>query len=127
MSIIQRIRDRAAWVLFIAIAVALIGFLVQDAFVGKGRSIFSSNNTVAGVVNGHKLELADLEERTKQVKAQYQSYGYGNVDDNTAREQAWNGFVGESVMDAETDKTGLTVTGQELNDMLYVHPSDDIK
>ncbi|HSC40159.1 MAG TPA: peptidylprolyl isomerase, partial [Chitinophagaceae bacterium] len=80
-----------------------------------------------GVVNGHKLELADLEERTKQVKAQYQSYGYGNVDDNTAREQAWNGFVGESVMDAETDKMGLAVTGQELNDMLYVHPSDDIK
>src|SRR5882757_4264275 len=108
MSIIQRIRDRAAWVLFIAIAVALIGFLVQDAFVGKtGRGLFGGNTTTVGVVNGRKLEFPELEERIKQVKAQYQ--GYYNIDDNTAREQAWNSFIGESVLDGETEKLGLSV------------------
>jgi hypothetical protein len=35
MSIIQRIRDKAAWFIFIIIGIALLGFLVQDAFVGK--------------------------------------------------------------------------------------------
>jgi len=126
MSIIQRIRDRAAWVISIVIGVALLGFLVQDAFVGKtGRGLFGGNSTTVGTVNGRKMELAEMETRVKQVKQQYQ--GYYQVDDNMAREQAWNGFIGESVLETETDKLGLAVTTKELDDMLYVHPSEDIK
>lgn len=126
MSIIQRIRDKAAWVISIVIGIALLGFLVQDAFVGKtGRGLFGGNTSTVGVVNGHKLDITDLDTRTKQIKAQYAQYY--QVDDNTAREQAWSGFIGESVMETETEKLGLTVTGKELDDMLYLHPSEDIK
>ncbi len=127
MSIIQRIRDKAAWVIFTVIGVALLGFLVQDAFVGKtGRGIFGGNSTTVGVVNGQKLDITALDERVKQVKAQYQAYNYP-IDDNTAREQAWNGFIGESILEGESDKTGLSVTAKEVDDMLYVNPSEDIK
>jgi len=126
MSIIQRIRDKAAWVISIVIGIALLGFLVQDAFVGKtGRGLFGGNTSTVGVVNGHKMDITDLDNRTKQIKAQYAQYY--QVDDNTAREQAWNSFIGESVMETETEKLGLTVTGKEIEDMLYVHPSEDIK
>jgi len=126
MSIIQRIRDKAAWVITIVIGIALLGFLVQDAFVGKtGGGIFGGNTSTVGVVNGHKLDITDLDNRTKQIKAQYAQYY--QVDDNTAREQAWSGFIGESVMETETEKLGLAVTGKEIEDMLYVHPSEDIK
>ena len=127
MSIIQRIRDKAAWLIFSIIGIALLGFLVQDAFVGKtGRGIFGGNSTTVGVVNGQKLDLTALDERVKQVKAQYQQYNYP-IDEITAREQAWNSFIGESVMEGESDKTGLTVTAKELDDMLYVNPREDIK
>ena len=34
MSVIQRIRDKAAWLIFGAIALAMIGFIVTDAFQG---------------------------------------------------------------------------------------------
>jgi peptidyl-prolyl cis-trans isomerase D len=127
MSIIQRIRDRAAWLVFGVIGVALLGFLVQDAFVGKtGRGLFNGNSTTVGVVNGQKLDITALDERVKQVKAQYQSYNYP-IDDYTAREQAWNNFIAESVMEGESEKTGLVVTAKEVDDMLYVNPLDEIR
>jgi len=126
MSIIQRIRDKAAWVISIVIGIALLGFLVQDAFVGKtGNGLFSGNSSTVGVVNGRKMEITELEERTKQIKAQYAQYY--QIDDATAREQAWNSFIGESVMESETEKLGLAVTGKEIEDMLYIHPSEDIR
>ena len=43
MSIIQSIRDKAAWIIIGAIALALIAFIVQDAF--QNRNIFGGNST----------------------------------------------------------------------------------
>src|SRR5882724_10145977 len=127
MSIIQRIRDRAAWVIFSVIGIALLGFLVQDAFVGKtGHGLFNGNSTTVGAVNGRKLDLTDLDERVKQVKAQYQAYNYP-IDDNSARDQAWSAFIEESVLQEESEKSGLTVTPKEVEDMLYEHPREDIR
>ncbi len=131
MSIIQRIRDRAAWVLFIAIGVALLGFLVQDAFVGKsGRGLFGGNNTTIGVVNGNKLEIADYEKKLKQTEDQYQSMGYPMNDAmrQNVRENVWNQFIGETTIGEEVDKLGISVTSKELDDMLFgPNAPDDFK
>jgi peptidyl-prolyl cis-trans isomerase D len=122
MSIIQRIRDKAAWVLFIAIAVALIGFLVQDAFVGKsGRGLFAGNANVVGTVNGNKLEIADYDKKVKQIEDQYQNMGYpiNDMMRQNIREQAWNQFIGETTTQEEADKLGIQVSSKELDDMLF--------
>ena len=122
MSIIQRIRDKAAWVLFIAIGVALLGFLVQDAFVGKsGRGLFAGNATTVGVVNGKKLEAVDYEKKIKQAEDQYQSMGYPMNDmmRQNVREQAWNQFISETTIEEEVDKLGIAVSSKELDDMLF--------
>jgi peptidyl-prolyl cis-trans isomerase D len=122
MSIIQRIRDKAAWVLFIAIGVALLGFLVQDAFVGKsGRGLFAGNATTVGVVNGKKLEAVDYEKKIKQAEDQYQSMGYPMNDmmRQNVREQAWNQFISETTIEEEVDKLGISVSSKELDDMLF--------
>jgi peptidyl-prolyl cis-trans isomerase D len=122
MSIIQRIRDKAAWVLFIAIAVALIGFLVQDAFVGKsGRGLFAGNANVVGTVNGTKLEIADYDKKVKQIEDQYQNMGYpiNDMMRQNIREQAWNQFIGETTTQEEADKLGIQVSSKELDDMLF--------
>ena len=52
MSIIQNIRDRAAWIIGGAIALALIAFIVQDAF--QNQSFLSSDNSTLGKVAGKK-------------------------------------------------------------------------
>ena len=40
MSLIQRIRDKAAWFIFGAIALSLLAFILQDALTRKGGSMF---------------------------------------------------------------------------------------
>ena len=43
MSVIQKIRDKYARVAVIAIALALLGFILMDAFAGRG-SIFGGGD-----------------------------------------------------------------------------------
>ena len=122
MSIIQRIRDKAAWFLFIAIGVSLLGFLVQDAFVGKtGRGLFGGSTTTVGSVNGKKIEVAEYEQKIKQMEDQYQQMGYPMNDmmRQSVRENAWNQIISENNISDEVSKLGLSVTPKELDDMLF--------
>lgn len=122
MSIIQTIRDKATWIMLILIGVSLLGFLVQDAFVGKtGRGLFGSGTTVAGEVNGDKIETVAYEARVRQMEEQYQSMGYPMNDmmRQQVRDNAWNQMISEANIAEETDKLGLTVTTRELEDMLF--------
>jgi peptidyl-prolyl cis-trans isomerase D len=50
MSIIQTIRDKAAWIIIGAIALALIAFIVQDAFSGRSGGLFSGQSTTIGKI-----------------------------------------------------------------------------
>ncbi|MEO5591530.1 MAG: SurA N-terminal domain-containing protein [Chitinophagaceae bacterium] len=122
MSIIQRIRDKAAWFLFIAIGVSLLGFLVQDAFVGKtGRGLFGGSTTTVGSVNGKKIEVTEYEQKIKQMEDQYQQMGYPMNDmmRQSVRENAWNQIISENNISEEVSKLGLSVTPKELDDMLF--------
>ena len=122
MSIIQTIRDKAAWFLFIAIGVSLLGFLVQDAFVGKtGRGLFGGNNSTVGSVNGRKIDVVEYNQRVKQMEDQYQNMGYPMNDmmRQSVRENAWNQIISETNTGEEVDKLGLAVTPKELDDMLF--------
>ncbi|MFT3932271.1 MAG: peptidylprolyl isomerase [Chitinophagaceae bacterium] len=122
MSIIQRIRDKAAWFLFIAIGVSLLGFLVQDAFVGKtGRGLFGGNSTTVGSVNGKKIEATEYDQKIKQMEDQYQQMGYpiNDMMRQSIRENAWNQIISENNISEEVSKLGLDVSSKELDDMLF--------
>ena len=55
MSVIQKIRDKYAVVIVVVICVAIVSFLLQDAFFGK-NSIMRRSTTV-GKVNGEELDI----------------------------------------------------------------------
>ena len=63
MSIIQRIRDKAAWFVFGAIALSLLAFILQDAFSGRTSSLLSAGTTL-GKVNGVAIDKNDFEKAT---------------------------------------------------------------
>lgn len=71
MSIIQNIREKAAWLVFIVIALSLIGFLLMDAFVGGrgGGGMFSGGSTTLGSINGEKVDYVDFEKRKVWLKS----------------------------------------------------------
>ena len=67
MSILQTIRDRAAWLVFGLIALSLIGFLLMDAFVGRSR-LFGNRSTVIGTIDGQKIEYDEFEREVSTAR-----------------------------------------------------------
>ena len=119
MSIIQQIRERAAWLVFGLIGVSLIGFLLMDSSVGNSR-LSAANSGTVGSVNGNQLEYTDFQKQISEREDQYKSQGYplNDMIQQNIRETVWKQFEEESVLKGEYSKLGLEVSDKELNDML---------
>jgi peptidyl-prolyl cis-trans isomerase D len=122
MSIIQKIRDKAAWLVFGLIAVSLAGFILMDA--GKSRffgGAGSQQNTV-GTVNGEDLDYVKFEKQVQateqQQQAQMQGQPLNEMQQQNVKEGVWNQFVEDATMTEIYDKLGLDISDKELSDML---------
>ncbi len=113
MSVIQRIRDKGAWFVFGIIALALLAFILQDAFTRKNA--FSSNTTEIGKINGEKIERTDFD---AQVQLYDQMNQQSTNNDQTVA-NVWNRTVFITLLNQEEQKLGLALTGKELNDVLF--------
>ena len=121
MSIIQSLRDKAAVLLSAMIAISLIGFLVQDAFIGRSGNLFSGQSNVAGTINGKKIDLVEFNQKVNQAEQAYRSQGLQTNDMMTQSiiENVWNGYVQEELIKGEAEKLGLKVTPKELGAVLF--------
>lgn len=113
MSVIQRIRDKGAWIVFGIIALALIAFILQDSVRSGGRG---SNSTTIGKVNGEKIERADFEEK---LALQERMYGPQGAQREQLIGSLWNQEVERVVLNQEYAKLGLQVSPKELSDILF--------
>lgn len=119
MSIIQQIREKAAWLVFGLIALSLIGFLLMDAFVGRSK-LFGNRSSVVGTVNGEKIEITDFEKAVNDQEEQYKARGY-QVNDamlQNVREMVWRTMTEEALLSDNYGTLGIDVTDKEVNDML---------
>ena len=114
MSLIQRVRDKGAWILFGFIALALIAFILQDG-VRRGGSV-NSNTTVIGKVNGEKIERGTFEEK---LALQEKMYGPQGAQREQLIASTWNQEVDRVVLGQEYEKLGLQVSPKELSDILF--------
>lgn len=119
MSIIQQIRDKAAWLVFGLIALSLIGFLLMDSSAGKSR-LFGNRSTVIGKVNGEKIEYDQFTRAVADQEEQAKASGY-QMNDATVqniREQVWRTLTDEALLNDEYTAAGIDVSDKEVNDML---------
>jgi len=119
MSIIQTIRDKAAWLVFGLIALSLVGFLLMDAFVGKSR-LFGTRSTTVGVINGEKIEYTQFQKSVADQEEQYKGRGYpvNEAMQQTIRDNVWKQMIEEAVLTDNYTSLGLDVSDREINDML---------
>lgn len=118
MSIIQRIRDKAAWLIFGAIALAMIGFIVTDAFQGGGGGLFNSQSTVLGKVNGKEIDYVVFSERLKAQEEQYPG-GMNDMLRQNLQDNLWNQMVEEALMEDVYEDLGIYISDKEVGDVLY--------
>lgn len=124
MSIIQQIRDKAAVLLTGLISISLIGFLVQDAFIGKSGNMLNGPATTVGSIDGKKIEVADFSKKVNLIEQNYRSQGMQTNEMMTQNiiETVWNGGIQEEIVKNAAQKLGISVTSKELGALLF---SDD--
>ena len=115
MSVIQQIRDKYAAAVIAIIALSLIGFIMMDAFVGRGRGAGTPGSAM-GKVNGEKIDRNDFE---KRITLQQTMYGQQNAQREQLINNVWEQTVDELVMQQEYKKLRLKFTAKELNDVLF--------
>ena len=114
MSVIQSIRDKGAWIISGLIALALIAFILQDRFYGRGNLF--SNTTTIGKVNGEKIERTTFEE---EIAFQQKMYGQQSPPREQMIPGVWNQMVNKIIMQDQYDRLGLTCGQKELDDILF--------
>lgn len=120
MAVIGKIREKST-LLLITIGGAIVLFVLGD-IATSGGSVFKSNQNVIGEVDGESIDRGDFEARYQEALENYKkNYGQGNVDAATSeaiRNQAWDQMITEKILQTERDELGLTVTGDELFDLV---------
>ena len=133
MSVIQSIREKYAKWAVVAIALALLGFILTDYFQAQSR-MGPGGSTTLGSVNGTKIDYISFETKLKarhdqqQAAAQQQQQEYTEAQKHQTGEQLWNQEVEEIIMTSEFKKVGIDVGKKEFNDYLFgQNPPQDLR
>lgn len=121
MGVFITIRYKFGWVLMFVIAFAIVGFLLMDA-ISSNTNLFNKIDNKAGSVNGLEITNEAYQRKVNEVIDQYTlNTGNSNVPEetmNALRNQAWDEYIKEVIMSAEYDELGISVTKQELYELL---------
>jgi peptidyl-prolyl cis-trans isomerase D len=124
MSILEKIRSRTGLLVGL-VGLALVIFILES-LLGSGSSLFGSDNTTVGKINGKTIDYTDYSNRiNQQIATIMQANQNANIDDKMREqisESIWNQMVTELVIKPQYKKTGVMVSEDELYDLLLVHP-----
>ena len=122
MAIIGTIRKHS-WVAVLIVGIAILAFILGDLTKNRGGI------PDMGAVNGTTLTNQRFNELVTEMennyKAQYQVAQVPADAEMQIREQVWQNFVDETLMEEQTAKLGLKVTPAEVSDMYtgqFIHP-----
>jgi peptidyl-prolyl cis-trans isomerase D len=130
MAIVNKIRERSG-IAVAVIAVALLLFILGSDFLTSkgGSSLFGSDESKVGEINGTVIDQTQflaLYEAQKLSFEQSQQRSASESDLNQIREQVWEKLIVENAYTAEFSKLGITVTDEELKEMVQgaknMHP-----
>ena len=120
MATLQKIRNRAGLLIGI-IGFALLAFILGDLF-NSGTTIFRKSQDKAFVINGEVISSEDYFNRVNEWEEfQKMVSGQNSLDENATsqiRELVYQQMVRERVLDNQAKKLGLTVSKEEMNDLV---------
>lgn len=120
MSVINKIRERSGLAVGV-IAVSLILFIVGGDLLGGQSMLFGGNQQEVGKIAGRSIDYQEFNAKVDELRAQFeQQSGRAPAEQDMVqlREQAWNQLLFEIAYRKEFDKLGLTVSSEELVDMV---------
>ncbi|HET9747568.1 MAG TPA: peptidylprolyl isomerase [Chitinophagaceae bacterium] len=131
MSVIQSIREKYAKWAVVAIALALLGFILTDYFQAQSRMV--GGETTIGVINGKKIDYRDFQmrlegaEAQERARAEQMGQDYDEAQRHNTNESLWNRDVEKIIMNSEFEKAGIEVGAKEFTDYFYKNPPPDLR
>ena len=120
MGLMTFLRNRAGYILVGAIAFAIIAFIVGDV-INTGKPFWAASQRVVGTIDGEDVNIDEFTPKVDQSVAQFkQQYG-GAVNPQMqamAVDNAWQAEVANVLLKKEYARLGLTISGDELFDLL---------
>jgi len=118
MATLQKIRDKSG-LLIVVLGVALLAFVLGD-FLTSGTTFFNESQNKAFVVDGDAITPQDYQTRINQMIGFQEFLGQPVDESMKARlnEFVYDTMVKEAILNKEAEKLGLTVTQEEMNDMV---------
>ncbi|TBR20286.1 MAG: peptidylprolyl isomerase [Chitinophagaceae bacterium] len=129
MSVIQKIREKYAKWAVVAIALALVGFILTDYLSTQGKTS-GAGETVLGKINGVEVDFISFETKVKAQEEQMAAQGQevGEAGRQRILEGIWDQEIGQVIMNEEFDKLSLEIGKKEINDILFgANPPQDLK
>lgn len=120
MAAIQTIRKWGV-ALLVVIGLGLFAFIAED-FFRVFDTLFGADKRHVGQVYSEKLAINDyqnlIDEYTEAIKFTRGESSLSDAEQNQLKDQVWQTFVNNTLIEHETKKLGLTVTDAELNNVI---------
>ena len=113
--------------LVVILGLGLVGFIAQDGFsTCKGQAQVDSST--AGVIDGEKIEIQEFQSLVGEYQEFAKLQGQDNLNEdqlNSLRDYVWNECVNNKLVEEQAAKLGLTVTDEEVVNVLKegTHPA----
>lgn len=129
MATLEKIRSKGGVLAAIFIGFALFAFIMMD-MMSSGSSLFSGSRMEVANINGQSVNIQDFQNKVSEIeefnKLNQGSNSLTEEQVNTLRDQVWNQMINQTLLQEVYDELGLTVSSQELKDMVSgnnIHPA----
>ncbi len=114
MATLEKIRSKSV-LLLIIVGAGLLAFIIGDFFT-SGRTLFGTGTTIAKV-DGAKIDIQEFQRRVQDATQQAQAQNQ-RMDNAVLQQQILNSMIAEKLFEKEIENLGITVTDQELTEMM---------
>lgn len=119
MAALGTIRKRGV-TLIIIIGLGLFAFIAEE-MVRSCEATSNEQRQQVGEVLGKKINVQEFQALVDEIQEVYKMQGMDNLNDdqlNQVKDQVWRTYVDNAILETECEKLGLTVTDEELQNVL---------
>lgn len=120
MGVFNTLRVKMGTVLIVLIGLSILAFLLTD-LLGQNSVLFGGSQNEVGEIAGETISLERYQNKVEEFKYNYQLNTGRSPSDNelsSLRQQAWDYLLVETAFQEQYEELGVTVTDQELVDMV---------
>lgn len=123
MSVLESLRKRSG-LLVAFVGIALLAFVLTGLFQ-RDSSLFGSDNTI-GEIAGKSIDAKEFrlryDQAVEKLKQRSENHTLDQNELDNVVQQTWNQIINEQVLEKEYEKVGVSVSDEELYDIMVNHP-----